>query len=68
MENKKPANILEVVRRYGVENLVLNSDTGFPPSDIITVPRTVNLLSSILSREKNEKIAWNNSIETFKLS
>lgn len=60
--------VVTIVEKHGFENFVLNSDTGFSPSDMIAVVKTANALVERFDEKDVEKIAWSNGMKFFKIS
>jgi len=59
--------VIQIVEKYGVEKFVLNSDTGFSPSDMTAVAKTAKILSDKMGKKDAEKIVWGNAVEFFRL-
>lgn len=59
--------VVSIVEKYDFENFVLNSDTGFSPSDMIAVVKTANILVERFDKKDVEKVAWDNGMEFFRI-
>lgn len=58
-----------LVRRMGSERLVLDSDLGDGPGDLLGLPRAANLMTKEkLSRRVVERVCFKNALEFFRLS
>jgi predicted metal-dependent TIM-barrel fold hydrolase len=59
-------DVYEIVSKFGVEKMVLNSDTGFSESDMFaTVKAVEHLLESGMDKEEIERVAYKNAKEFF---
>lgn len=58
---------LEIVRRFGDERMVLNSDVGFSRAQLDAVPRTAELIAEELGKEVSERVALKNAERFFRI-
>jgi len=58
--------VIQIVESHGFDNLVLNSDTGFSPSEKVMVAKAAQKLEDKFGKEA-EKIYWSNAIDFFEL-
>jgi len=58
---------VSIVEKYGFENFVLNSDTGFNDFEMLTVVETVKALEERFDRKDVKKVAMENGKKLFKL-
>ncbi len=56
-----------IVEVFGCDNLLLNSDTGFGSSIMVSVANTARLLEDKFWNEVTEKVAWSNALRFFGL-
>ena len=63
----KETEVVEIVKEHGFESFVLNSDTGFSPSDMTAVVKTTNVLLETFDTMDVEKISWKNGVKFFKI-
>jgi hypothetical protein len=59
--------VISIIDKFGIEKFVLNSDTGFSPSEKIAVARTAKLLLDKFGESDAEKVAWKNAVEFLRL-
>ncbi|MDI3502511.1 MAG: uncharacterized protein PWR09_636 [Archaeoglobi archaeon] len=62
-----PGEALEIVRKFGDERIVLNSDVGFARAQLDAVPRTAELIARELGRDVSEKVALKNAKKFFRV-
>lgn len=58
--------VIQIVEGYGFDKLVLNSDTGFSPSEKVMVVRAAQKLKDKFGKEA-EKVYWSNAMNFFGL-
>lgn len=64
-----PERATGIVRRYGVNRILINASADWGPSDPLSVPKTAHLmLQNGFSREQVEKLVFHNPIEFFSQS
>lgn len=64
----RPEEAVTVIRRYGSEGLILASDTGAGPGDLIALPRTLGLLGKAgLSSGIARRVARENALDFFRI-
>jgi hypothetical protein len=64
-----PMDAVEIVKKYGGDRFLLNSDSSSAPSDIMGVPKTVlKMRLHGINREVIENISHNNAKNVFKLN
>ena len=58
--------MVEVVRRYGSERMIVDSSADWGVSDPLAVPRTAALmLERGISREDVERVTWSNALDAY---
>ncbi|RLI75618.1 deoxyribonuclease [Archaeoglobales archaeon] len=63
----KSEEAVDILEKYGFEDFVLNSDTGFSPSDMTAVVKTVNILLEKFDEREVKKVGWNNGMRFFRI-
>ena len=46
-EKLTPTDIVQIIKKYGSDRMILNSDSSFSPSDILALAKTITKLSSL---------------------
>jgi predicted metal-dependent TIM-barrel fold hydrolase len=60
------ARMVELVKRYGAERIIINSAADWGVSDPLKVPKTASLMrASGITQQQIETIVWNNPIAFF---
>ncbi|RLI79848.1 deoxyribonuclease [Archaeoglobales archaeon] len=59
--------VVTIVEEHGFENFILNSDTGFSPSDMFAVVKTVNVLIEKFDKKDVKRVAWENGMRFFRI-
>lgn len=60
-----PEDAVRIVKEYGVNKLILNSDTGFAPSMKIAVSQTARILLENFNEKTVSKLVWDNANRFF---
>ena len=64
-----PLDIVDIVKQYGGERFLLNSDSSSAPSDILGAPKTVlKMKINNIDNEIIEMVSYHNTKEVFKLN
>jgi len=64
-----PLDAVEIVKEYGGERFLLNSDSSSAPSDILGVPKTVlKMKINNINDEVIKMVSYNNAKNIFRLS
>jgi predicted metal-dependent TIM-barrel fold hydrolase len=58
--------MVEILRRYGTDRMVINSAADWGKSDPLKVPKTVNLMRQKgMAEQEIEKVVWHNPVSFF---
>ncbi len=61
-----PGKAAKLIKEYGTDNIILDSDTADNPSDPLSVPKTAQAMRKIdMSEEEIEKVCWTNCNEVY---
>jgi len=68
IEKLSEKDVYEIIKDFGVEKFVLNSDTGFDRADMFSTVKTVNYLEEKrCEKEDIRKLVFKNALRIFKI-
>jgi hypothetical protein len=67
-EKLSPSDAVEIIKKYGSNRILLNSDSSFSPSDILAVAKTEHQLKLANIKEKDIlKVTTENAKKFYKI-
>ena len=61
-----PERMVEIFRRFGTERMIINSAADWGISDVLIVPKTVQIMRKAgMAESEIEKVVWHNPINFF---